>query len=94
MSVEEVDIKPWKASVNELTVELLEEMLEHAKAGVFQEVLIIGIPEEGGAVSSFSPTLGFIQRLGAIEYIKQRWLHQTLHNENSESPIDSGPDET
>lgn len=78
MSVKEVDIKPRAAEVNEDTVALLEGMLEKAKSGAVQEVLIVGIMSDKSIGSCYTPTVDFIARLGAIEHIKLRWMHEHI----------------
>lgn len=73
-----VDIQPYETSVNQLTVELLEEMLADAKSGKIQEAVVVGFLENGDTASAYTPTVNFIRRLGAIELVKLRWMHHDI----------------
>ncbi len=73
-----VDIKPYESTVNQLTVDLLEEMLADAKSGKIQEAVVVGFLEGGDTASAYTPTVNFIRRLGAIELVKLRWMHNDI----------------
>jgi hypothetical protein len=80
--MKEVDIQPFKTKVNKDAVRIIEEFLEMAKAGRIQEVMILGIGDNGSA-SNFTPSLDYVKRLGAIEMLKIRWAFEQMRNEES-----------
>jgi hypothetical protein len=75
----EVDIPDQRTVACQHTVEVLEDMLERARAGELHGVLCIGEMADHGAVYvRWSQALDLRERLGSLEMIKFDWLKEMI----------------
>jgi len=81
LRVVEPDIEPAASAharqLRSQVVELLEEWLERARAGEFEDIAIIGVHAPDQAVSwSLTGTVSRARRIGMLEMIKHAELHR------------------
>lgn len=65
----------WKQTVNESVVQLLEEVLEKAKAGEYQGVVVAGIVRDDSTFYSISAQNNTGLMLAAVTRLQHKMLH-------------------
>ncbi len=80
LEIVDCDIPDDKTLVNLDTIGLLERMLDAAKEGLIQEVLIAGILADKNICSAWSDTMSCPMRLGLLEMLKLRWFDEFVED--------------
>lgn len=62
----------WRAEVNESVIELLEDLLERAKAGEFTGMAVAATIKDGQTMSAFSNMANIAPLIGAIVRMQMR----------------------
>jgi|WetSurMetagenome_2_1015567.scaffolds.fasta_scaffold291099_3 hypothetical protein len=74
----------WKAAVQDDIIGRLEMMLEHAKAGRLDGIIVIGREPGGGNITTFSRSLDRMWMAGIVQYVLYRFLK--AYDEDEDDP--------
>ncbi len=78
MSLREVDIADPATVVSNETVTLLEKVLDMAKRGELQEVVLAGVLDNRDSYFGFTGTLRARERVALLEYAKWQWMRDWM----------------